>query len=121
MSNIIEQLKSGKCLCLKCKKVQPAGFMIHGQRYRDPFTACYDNCEYDNGLTVAVLTWNGVQNGEPTQDGISVADFNWLKTNYPEIIEEWERVEASQVAQQEQLRAGEAEILRLRDELMAAE
>lgn len=93
MTDILEQLKSGKCLCLQCKRIAPAGYNVTEGRGRDTFVGCYYGCEYENGSSVGVITWDSIQYGEPTPDGVSEKDVAWLDANYPEIMQEIDRVE----------------------------
>lgn len=97
MTNI-EQLKSGKCLCMVCGQIQQPGFHISHERGRDEYTACYTNCEYDNGIRAATITWEGIQYGEPTPDGLSDKDMAYLAAKFPDVLAEIERVWAVQDA-----------------------
>lgn len=85
--NILEQLKSGKCLCTVCKRVQEPGWFQNGEY------VCADNCAPGSGWRAKpVITWDLVQSGEILPDGLSVEDYKFIADTYPEIIAEADRV-----------------------------
>ena len=93
MTDIIESLKSGKCLCLVCKKVQNPGWYVYGGRTRcglstrDPHFECRDGCEYyDDGYTAAAVTWDSIQYGELTPDEVDNETLKWVEATYPELL-----------------------------------
>lgn len=90
MTDPINLLKSGKCLCLECNRIAPPGFgvrILHEPEY----TTCYYGCRYANGRSVRVVTWQDVLENFPNFD---IDDHHWLRANYPELAE-GERREAA--------------------------
>ncbi len=88
----VEKLKSGKCLCMVCGKIQNPGWRVCHEGHRDDYIACYDNCEYENGVRAGTITWEGIQYGEPTPDGLSDKDMAYLAARFPDVLAEIERV-----------------------------